>query len=113
MVNEEWRVAVGKWLMESGERRTEHGKCRMAKWLRHAAAASIVHFLPAWLFFAAISLAAFWCFAAHAPTRLASVGFSPRFPFALLTSRHGHTHAQSQCQLPAVVFCARWPKVNP
>lgn len=83
------------------------------------------------------SLLLFAALAAHAPpTRLASVGFSPRFPFAHFpfttqplpcpAALPNHPlFAISICNLRAVraffffvaffvgIFCARWPKVNP
>lgn len=70
----------------------------------------LVHFVPALLFlllfFALFFLLLFGALAAHAPTRLASVGFSPRFPFAhfpftslpsLPASPCCHFHMQSAC----------------
>lgn len=72
-----------------------------------------VHFVPALLFlllfFALFLLLLFGALAAHAPTRLASVGFSPRFPLAhfpfnpctslptVLPSPYCHFHMQSAC----------------
>lgn len=94
-----------------------------------------VHFVPALLFlllfFALFLLLLFGALAAHAPTRLASVGFSPRFPLAhfpfnpctslpsVLPSPYCHFHMQSACcriffvAFFVGIFCARWPKVNP
>lgn len=67
----------------------------------------LVHFVPALLFlllfFALFLLLLFGALAAHAPTRLASVGFSPRFPFAhfpftyLPATPCCHFHMQSAC----------------
>lgn len=135
--------------MANGEqRRTADGKCRMlhgrwrmANW-QHSPALSLclsvspfrtelVHFVPALLFFALFLLLLFGALAAHAPTRLASVGFSPRFPFAhfpfhpplYLTTLPPSLlpFPYAICVLPFTffvaffvgIFCARWPKVNP